>query len=279
MSRHANSSGNDYSTNDWLDNHHAIKSRVRAELVHSLPIAAGSRILDLGCGTGNWTFMLAEKTGHAGNVVGVDRDRQTIAVAENRRKSHYLRDSIHFNHSEILQFKSDEKFDSIILFNSISYIRDIGGLFAAIQNLLSPGGSLYIKDSDLGTDFFWPVDVNLYHDAMCEIEKYAIDAVDGYDPFCARKLPKYIRENGYTIISTISQSHTFVSPIDAKQKVYVRENALMISDFLNRIGRIDLSEAWRNQFSEENADNIFTKFEFLYSMTEFVFQAKLPSNS
>lgn len=279
MSRHANSAGNDYSTNDWLDNHHAIKSRIRAELVHSLPIATGSRILDLGCGTGNWTFMLAEKTGHAGNVVGVDCDRETIAIAERRRELHYLRDSITFNECEILQFKSSEKFDSVILFNAISYIRDIGGLFAVIRDLLSPGGSLYIKDSDLGTDFFWPVDVNLYHNAMCEIEKYALDAVEGYDPFCARKLPKYIRENGYIITSTISQSHTFVGPIDAKEQVYIRENGLMISDYLNKIGQKELSEAWRIQFAENNTDNIFTKYEFLYSMTEFIFHAKLPSNS
>lgn len=279
MSRHANSSGNDYSANDWLDNHHAIKSRIRAELVHSLPIAAGSRILDLGCGTGNWTFMLAEKTGHTGNVVGVDRNRETIAIAESKRKLHYLRDSITFNESEILQFKTSEKFDSVILFNAISYIRDIGGLFSVIRNLLSPGGSLYIKDSDLGTDFFWPVDVNLYHNAMCEIEKYAIDVVDGYDPFCARKLPKYIIENGYTITSTISQSHTFVGPTDAKEQLYIRENALMISEFLKKIGHAELSEAWEVQFSKESIDNIFTKHEFLYSMTEFIFQAKLPSNS
>ncbi len=37
-----------------------------------MQVQAGNDILDVCCGTGDWTLALAEATGSTGNVIGID---------------------------------------------------------------------------------------------------------------------------------------------------------------------------------------------------------------
>ena len=57
-----------YCTHKWLDNHHSVKSKLRSELIKDLPIKEGSKVLDVGSGTGLWSFLIAEQVGHLGNL-------------------------------------------------------------------------------------------------------------------------------------------------------------------------------------------------------------------
>lgn len=41
----------------------------------------GMRLLDVGCGPGNLTALIAELVGDTGSVVGVDPSRERIAIA------------------------------------------------------------------------------------------------------------------------------------------------------------------------------------------------------
>src|SRR5262249_26275317 len=54
-------------------------------------IAAGHRVLDLGCGAGDVSFIAAEIVGPGGHVVGIDRSPTAIDAARNRaRRSAHL---------------------------------------------------------------------------------------------------------------------------------------------------------------------------------------------
>lgn len=278
-SHHESSSGSGYSSADWLDDHHSIKSRLRAELIQRLPIEEGSAVLDLGCGTGNWTFLLAEKIGSSGRVVGVDSDALVISRANDRRSINLNSEVVEFFNCPIVEYNSKINFDVIILFNTLSYCRSPHEIFSVVMKSLKPTGTLYVKDSDLASDFFWPVDMSLYHKSMMELEKsYGLGLIAGYDAFFARKIPKIVKENKFIVTSTFSQSHTFTSPLNDKKETYIRANALMISYLLELNGHIELSREWAKQFESSNPRCIFARPEFMYSMTEFVFQAK-PTSS
>jgi len=49
-------------------------------------IGPGMRVLDVGCGTGESSWLVASLLGPAGGVVGIDRDPQVLAVARGRAR-------------------------------------------------------------------------------------------------------------------------------------------------------------------------------------------------
>jgi len=74
-------------------------------------------ILDLGCGTGGHTIILAKRGYH---VVGVDRSEEMIKIAE--RKTRDAKLSIKFIKSDIANINFHEKFDAVIsMFAVASY--------------------------------------------------------------------------------------------------------------------------------------------------------------
>jgi SAM-dependent methyltransferase len=101
-------------------------------------------ILDLGCGTGNHALRLAQR-GYS--VTGVDRSPEMLEVAQ--RKSRESNLDCKFIQSDIRTFKSEQKFDVVIMmFAVLGYLNDnedILGALNTVKNHLSPGG-LFICD-------------------------------------------------------------------------------------------------------------------------------------
>ncbi len=58
----------------WLADHHVTKLQERQHMVDDLQFKPGEVILDLGCGPGLWSQMIAEYVQPNGRVVGVDLD-------------------------------------------------------------------------------------------------------------------------------------------------------------------------------------------------------------
>lgn len=71
----------------WADNQERMDGNF-AELTQAAvafaAVAPGMRVVDVGCGCGGTTLMLAEATGGAGSVLGVDVSRPMLDVAQHR---------------------------------------------------------------------------------------------------------------------------------------------------------------------------------------------------
>src|SRR5262249_35347763 len=50
-------------------------------------IDAGMRVLDIGCGMGDVSFLVSEIVGRTGSVLGIDLDGTALGLAEQRRAS------------------------------------------------------------------------------------------------------------------------------------------------------------------------------------------------
>lgn len=53
-------------------------------LLRDAGIGAGMRVLDLGCGVGDVSFMIARLVGETGRVVGLDSDARALDTARQR---------------------------------------------------------------------------------------------------------------------------------------------------------------------------------------------------
>ncbi len=116
------------------------------ELVHAehlarylvaAPLAAGKRVLDVACGEGYGTDMLARAG--ATHAVGVDIDAPAIARAQSR----YAGD---FRCGEITQLPfGDGEFDLVVSFETIEHVADAEGALAEMTRVLAPDGALMIS--------------------------------------------------------------------------------------------------------------------------------------
>ncbi len=280
MSEHYTSkSGKLFSDKKWLENHHAIKSRLRSELVHKLPIFDGDKVLDIGCGTGDWSLLVADKVGHKGKVIGIDIDEESIELANRKKNNHYHRSQVIFLVKKLSELEVVNKFDVIVIFNCLSYISDPSSLLIESLKHIKPGGRIIIKDSDLASDFFWPVDRCLYNKIMSKIDCSYKAGELSYNHFFAREIPFLLKTNGFLKVNSMVQSFSFTHPLDAPQKKYIKENAALISKYSYKLGLIEESIEWAEQFNEESCSCILESERFLYSMSEFVFYALAPSKS
>lgn len=100
-------------------------------------------VLDLGCGTGNHAFPLAER-GY--QVTGVDRSEQMLAAARAKQND---RGNPELIHSEIQELKLDRQFDAVLMmFAVMGYLAgddDLRRGLQAVRRHLSTGG-LFVAD-------------------------------------------------------------------------------------------------------------------------------------
>jgi ubiquinone/menaquinone biosynthesis C-methylase UbiE len=68
---------------DFMDGHADIRT-ARAATIERMALAAGYKVLDVGCGLGGMTFLLGESTGPSGLAAGVDIKPAFIEMANRR---------------------------------------------------------------------------------------------------------------------------------------------------------------------------------------------------
>jgi SAM-dependent methyltransferase len=136
--------------NDWaragrgegMEKGHRPAGEQAIELM-AIPIDA--RVLDVGCGSGWATRLLAEKA-RDGRVVGVDIADEMIKLA---RESSTLFSNVEFQvaSAERLPF-GDGEFTHAFSMESLYYYADIAGALREIKRVLKPGG-LFVSVVDL----------------------------------------------------------------------------------------------------------------------------------
>ena len=115
----------------------------------------GCDILDLGSGSGQDAYLLAQLVGEAGSVTGVDATPEQLAVAREHQEWH--REQFGYGTSNVAFLEGDIErlaeldlppgsFDIIVSNCVINLVADKRAVFAAAYDLLKEGGELYFSD-------------------------------------------------------------------------------------------------------------------------------------
>ncbi len=135
----------EWARNGWgaeleLDNHYLMESVVKL-----LELKPGARILDLSCGSGRATRMIAERiarTRGPGIVTGLDISPGMLELA--RHASHGY-ENLHYVHGCADSIPSpDEHFDLVVCVESFYYYPDQGRALDEIYRVMARQGRLYL---------------------------------------------------------------------------------------------------------------------------------------
>jgi SAM-dependent methyltransferase len=105
------------------------------------------RVLDVGCGAGDVTLLISELVGGDGHVVGIDRAPAALAAAEQRAKSHAVRNvSFHEGAPGSLSFEAP--FDAIAGRYILMFQADPATMLRSAIRHLKPGGVVAFHEPD-----------------------------------------------------------------------------------------------------------------------------------
>lgn len=156
----------DWASTDWLLAHFWAKSSNSIRQVAALPIRAGDRVLDVGCGPGIYTNYVADLVGPTGNVIGIDRLDSSVKYANHLLSQRGCKHASAMLSTFEAQLEEIARYDVVMFMNSLGYFEEPRRIIQSIAERLKPGGRIIVKDYDLESVFFSPVNRGRLFDLM-----------------------------------------------------------------------------------------------------------------
>jgi SAM-dependent methyltransferase len=164
------------------------EDKFRTLLIEQAGLAAGQRILDLGCGTATLTILLKRASPEA-TVVGLDADPAALEIARRKAASEGVEIAFHRCLAWDAPFES-ASFDRVLSSLVLHHLTTEGKrrTFRKIRDLLGPGGELHVAD--------W----GRAHDFVMRLAFLPVQLLDGFETTSDNvkgKLLPLMRENGF----------------------------------------------------------------------------------
>jgi ubiquinone/menaquinone biosynthesis C-methylase UbiE len=118
---------------------------------HALQLAGlrpGMRVLDVGCGPGDVSFIAARLVGPTGSVLGVDAAPEMIELARARASEQGL-SAVHFKQAEIDAITLDEPVDAVIGRLILMHLPDPAAALRQLRAFVRPGGAIAFSENDI----------------------------------------------------------------------------------------------------------------------------------
>ena len=126
----------------------AILRDMTAAAFRAAGIGPGMRVLDLGCGVGDVSLVIAELVGSSGSVVGLDRDPASVAWAI-RRVAEAAVSNIRFHATEFTEFSDAQHFDALVGRFILLYLPDPTATLRRLSRLVRSGGIIAFLEPDI----------------------------------------------------------------------------------------------------------------------------------
>jgi ubiquinone/menaquinone biosynthesis C-methylase UbiE len=111
-------------------------------------IRAGMHVLDVGCGAGDVSFLLARMVGAAGSVIGIDRSTEAVATASERARQMGLR-QVRFSQGNIEEISLDQPVDAAVGRFVLMYSNEPSVLLRRVAANVKPGGIVAFQEMNV----------------------------------------------------------------------------------------------------------------------------------
>lgn len=257
----------------WLLDHHTAKEQQRRGMVEDLNLKSGDIVLDLGCGPGLWTSLLAEKVKPDGRIVGLDSDTDFIRYASENYVKEQSEGIIEFHEGDFRSVPfEDETFNLVLFGNCFAYVTDHQKVLEEQKRVTRKGGRIAIKDFEGSVLVVHPIEPLLTLKVITAAAQALKDNPPNppFDNFSGQKLRGLLLKAGLKNISTTSYAVQMVPPLTPEEQRYITGNANWYADK----GRSYLSaedfEQWQACFDPASDEYILDMKEFYFCMLEIL---------
>lgn len=108
-----------------------------------LPDLRGKTILDFGCGTGIFTFLLEKY--YPSKIVGIDLSEEMLSIAMEKGKEKHSKTQFVLGDASKLSEYFDEVYDLVFSSTTTHYLADLGDLFKNIRHVLKEDGTCILS--------------------------------------------------------------------------------------------------------------------------------------
>jgi ubiquinone/menaquinone biosynthesis C-methylase UbiE len=211
----------------WLPTTSALFDRVR--------LAPGMRCLDLGCGGGDVTRVIAQRVGPSGSVTAIDMDEVKLELARDAAAAQGL-DNIEFRNLNVYEWAEHDTYDLVYCRNVLQHLSRPVDLLRTMWAGVRDGGVIAVEDADFEGSFCDPP--NDGHAFWVEAYQRVLERHGG-DPLSGRKLHRRFFEAGIpdpelSVVQRVDQTGEAktlaYSTIDATADAIVSEGIASIEE-------------------------------------------------
>jgi SAM-dependent methyltransferase len=201
----------------------AIQLEQRLALRPWLAVEPGTRVLDVGCGVGRWSRLLASR---GAQVTGVDLSPTMVSEAERRARIDGVSDRCRFQVQDLSRLDIGEKFDLVLGVTVLQHILEPELLRSAVIRMtehLAPGGQMVLLEAAptaiverCDSTVFRARQRNVYLELFreCNLQLTAVTGVDPA-PLRTRLLPHVRRLPRNLSMSLLILTTALSLPVDA----------------------------------------------------------------
>lgn len=137
----------------------SLKRRAR-RIIEELNPKNGEKLIDLGCGTGYYLFLLSN-LGVSLRLTGLDNNQKAMGEARESLSSKNIK--FVFGDLHRMPFKN-ESFDKAVMSEVLEHLENDQRVLEEVLRILKPGGILVVSTPSINYPFFWdPINWLLYH--------------------------------------------------------------------------------------------------------------------
>ncbi len=202
--------------NRWLIHQALATAAIRRAVLRALPVRAGMRVLDIGCGFGALTFDIAAL--YDVQLVGIDRSSAALTVAKRMEQDLQNAGAIisgctiewQTGDAEALPLP-DSHADVAVSRFLFQHLTNPSSAVREIARVLKPGGFACLIDADDALSLEYPVDpvAAEVRDALSRLQQ-----TNGGDRHMGRKLASLLADVGFSVVQTfvVPQAHYAETP-------------------------------------------------------------------